>query len=136
MGFKELDRLESEAIFIMREVASEAEKPVTLYSIGKDSSVMLHLAEKAFYPEPIPFPLMHIDKGWKFKEMIAFRDSIAKEHNTNIVQGEKHKGLYLIKLDMARHMDVYIKGRHRCGTSLFCKREIGSISRGQYYYGR
>ena len=85
MVMKELDRLESEAIFIMREVASEAEKPVMLYSIGKDSSVMLHLAEKAFYPEPIPFPLMHIDTGWKFKEMIAFRDRIAREHNLDMI---------------------------------------------------
>ena len=85
MIIKELDRLESEAIFIMREVASEAEKPVMLYSIGKDSSVMLHLAEKAFYPEPIPFPLMHIDTGWKFKEMIEFRDRIAREHNLNMI---------------------------------------------------
>ena len=85
MFIKELDRLENEAIFIMREVASEAEKPVMLYSIGKDSSVMLHLAEKAFYPEPIPFPLMHIDTGWKFKEMIAFRDRIAREHNLDMI---------------------------------------------------
>ena len=82
---KELDRLESEAIYIMREVASEAEKPVMLYSIGKDSSVMLRLAEKAFYPEPIPFPLMHIDTGWKFKEMIAFRDKIAQKHHLNMI---------------------------------------------------
>lgn len=81
---KELDRLESEAIYIMREVASEAEKPVMLYSIGKDSSVMLRLAEKAFYPEPIPFPLMHIDTGWKFKEMISFRNRIAQKHHQKL----------------------------------------------------
>ena len=74
-----LDELEAEAIYIMREVAAECEKPVMLYSIGKDSSVMLHLAMKAFYPEKPPFPFMHIDTTWKFKEMIEFRDKIAKE---------------------------------------------------------
>lgn len=74
-----LDQLEAEAIYIMREVAAECEKPVMLYSIGKDSSVMLHLALKAFYPEKPPFPFLHIDTTWKFKEMIAFRDRRAKE---------------------------------------------------------
>lgn len=72
-----LEQLEAEAIYIMREVAAECEKPVMLYSIGKDSSVMLHLALKAFYPEKPPFPFLHIDTTWKFKEMIAFRDAIA-----------------------------------------------------------
>lgn len=74
-----LDELEAEAIYIMREVAAECERPVMLYSIGKDSSVMLHLALKAFYPEKPPFPFLHIDTGWKFKEMIAFRDRVARE---------------------------------------------------------
>lgn len=74
-----LDKLEAEAIYIMREVAAECEHPVMLYSIGKDSSVMLHLAMKAFYPEKPPFPFMHIDTTWKFKEMVEFRDRIAKE---------------------------------------------------------
>ncbi len=74
-----LDQLEAEAIYIIREVAAECEKPVMLYSIGKDSSVMLHLALKAFYPEKPPFPFMHIDTTWKFKEMIEFRDRRAKE---------------------------------------------------------
>ena len=73
-----LDELEAEAIYIIREVAAECEKPVMLYSIGKDSSVMLHLAIKAFYPEKPPFPFLHIDTGWKFREMIAFRDAEAK----------------------------------------------------------
>ncbi len=73
-----LDELEAEAIYIIREVAAECEKPVMLYSIGKDSSVMLHLAIKAFYPEKPPFPFLHIDTGWKFREMIEFRDSEAK----------------------------------------------------------
>lgn len=73
-----LEQLEAEAIYIMREVAAECEKPVMLYSIGKDSSVMLHLSLKAFYPEKPPFPFLHIDTTWKFKEMIAFRDEMAK----------------------------------------------------------
>ena len=71
--------LESESIEIIREVAATAAKPVMLYSIGKDSSVMLRLAQKAFYPGPIPFPLMHIDTGWKFREMIGFRDRTANQ---------------------------------------------------------
>ena len=74
-----LQLLEAESIQIMREVASEFERPVMLYSIGKDSSVMLRLAQKAFYPAPIPFPLLHIDTGFKFREMIAFRDRMAAE---------------------------------------------------------
>ena len=74
-----LDKLEAEAIYIMREVAAECEKPVMLYSIGKDSSVMLHLAMKAFYPEKPPFPFLHVNTTWKFHEMIAFRDKRAKE---------------------------------------------------------
>ena len=74
-----LDELEAEAIFIIRAVAAECEKPVMLYSIGKDSSVMLHLAMKAFYPEKPPFPFLHIDTTWKFKDMIRFRDETAKK---------------------------------------------------------
>ena len=74
-----LDRLEAESLHIIREVAAECEKPVMLYSIGKDSAVMLHLAMKAFYPARPPFPLLHVDTGWKFREMIEFRDRKAKE---------------------------------------------------------
>ena len=73
-----LERLEAESIHIMREVLAEAENPVMLYSVGKDSAVMLHLAMKAFYPAKPPFPLLHIDTGWKFSEMIAFRDEQVK----------------------------------------------------------
>jgi len=69
-----LQRLEAEAIFIMREVVANFERPVMLYSIGKDSSVMLHLARKAFFPAPRPFPQLHVDTTWKFREMIQFRD--------------------------------------------------------------
>ena len=74
-----LKQLEAESIHIFREVASEFEKPVMLYSIGKDSSVMLRLAQKAFYPGPIPFPLLHVDTGYKFREMLEFRDSYTRE---------------------------------------------------------
>lgn len=74
-----LDELEAEAIYIIREVAAECEKPVMLYSIGKDSSVMLHLAMKAFYPEKPPFPFLHVNTTWKFKEMIDFRDRTAQK---------------------------------------------------------
>ncbi len=79
MPLTHLDKLEAEAIYIFREVAAECERPVMLYSIGKDSSVMLHLAMKAFYPEKPPFPFLHIDTSWKFREMIEFRDRKAKE---------------------------------------------------------
>ena len=78
-GLSHLDELEAEAIYIIREVAAECEKPVMLYSIGKDSSVMLHLALKAFYPEKPPFPFLHVNTTWKFREMIEFRDKTAKD---------------------------------------------------------
>ena len=91
--FTELDRLEAESIYIMREVAAETARPVMLYSIGKDSSVLLHLAKKAFYPEPIPFPLMHIDTTWKFREMIAFRDRIARENHLDLIVYTNEEGL-------------------------------------------
>src|SRR6187399_1068749 len=82
---KHLRRLEAESIEIMREVVAEFKKPVMLYSIGKDSSVMLHLAVKAFYPSPLPFPLMHVDTTWKFREMIAFRDETAQRLNAKLI---------------------------------------------------
>ncbi|NHK28897.1 sulfate adenylyltransferase subunit CysD [Parvularcula flava] len=78
MSLTHLELLEAESIHIMREVAAECENPVMLYSIGKDSSVMLHLALKAFYPSKPPFPLLHVDTTWKFREMIEFRDNLAK----------------------------------------------------------
>ena len=81
-----LDELEAEAIYILREVAAECEKPVMLYSIGKDSSVMLHLAMKAFYPEKPPFPFLHVNTTWKFHEMIEFRDRIAKEKGIEMLE--------------------------------------------------
>lgn len=88
-----LDILEAEAIYIMREVAAECEKPVMLYSIGKDSSVMLHLALKAFYPEKPPFPFLHIDTTWKFKEMIAFRDHVAEKYGLDMLVYTNEEGV-------------------------------------------
>src|SRR5665811_867319 len=80
-----LRQLEAESIYIIREVAAEFENPVMLYSIGKDSSVMLRLAQKAFYPAKMPFPLMHVDTTYKFREMIEFRDSYTKRIGANLI---------------------------------------------------
>ena len=88
-----LDRLEAEAIHIMREVAAEAENPVMLYSVGKDSAVMLHLAVKAFYPSVPPFPLMHVDTTWKFREMIEFRNRKAKEFGMELIAHTNQEGV-------------------------------------------
>ncbi|NBR91322.1 MAG: sulfate adenylyltransferase subunit CysD, partial [Rhodobacteraceae bacterium] len=80
-----LQRLEAESIHILREVVAEAERPVMLYSVGKDSAVMLHLAKKAFYPAPPPFPLMHVDTTWKFRDMYALRDKAAKQAGMDLI---------------------------------------------------
>jgi sulfate adenylyltransferase subunit 2 len=80
-----LDRLEAESIHILRETVAEADKPVMLYSIGKDSSVMLHLAKKAFFPGPLPFPLLHVDTTWKFRAMYALRDKVAAEPGVRLI---------------------------------------------------
>lgn len=88
-----LDALEAEAIYIIREVAAECENPVMLYSIGKDSSVMLHLAMKAFYPEKPPFPFLHIDTTWKFKEMIEFRDRISEKYGIEMISYSNEEGI-------------------------------------------
>jgi sulfate adenylyltransferase subunit 2 len=88
-----LDKLEAEAIYIIREVAAECENPVMLYSIGKDSSVMLHLALKAFYPEKPPFPFLHVDTTWKFHEMIEFRDHVAQKYGIEMLVYTNEKGV-------------------------------------------
>jgi sulfate adenylyltransferase subunit 2 len=88
-----LRQLEAESIHIIREVASEFENPVMLYSVGKDSAVMLHLARKAFYPGKPPFPLMHVDTTWKFKEMISFRDKMAKEAGMDLLVHTNQEGV-------------------------------------------
>ncbi|MFO7646939.1 MAG: sulfate adenylyltransferase subunit CysD, partial [Halomonas campaniensis] len=87
-----LQQLEAESIHILREVAAEFRNPVMLYSIGKDSSVMLHLARKAFYPGPPPFPLLHVDTTWKFREMIEFRDRMAAEVGMELLVHTNEEG--------------------------------------------
>jgi sulfate adenylyltransferase subunit 2 len=88
-----LQRLEAESIHILREVVAEAENPVLLYSIGKDSSVLLHLARKAFHPGRLPFPLLHVDTTWKFRDMIAFRDRRARELGVELIVHVNQEGL-------------------------------------------
>jgi sulfate adenylyltransferase subunit 2 len=105
-----LKALEAESIHIMREVAAEFDNPVMLYSVGKDSSVLLHLARKAFYPGKIPFPLMHVDTNWKFKEMIQFRDQMAKKHGFDLIVHKNPRGLEMgcspFVHGSAKHTDI------------------------------
>jgi sulfate adenylyltransferase subunit 2 len=93
MPLSYLDRLEAESIFIFREVVATCDNPVLLYSIGKDSSVLLHLARKAFYPGLLPFPLLHVDTTWKFRAMIEFRDAVAKQPGTQLIVHTNEDGL-------------------------------------------
>jgi len=93
LNMTHLRQLEAESIHIIREVAAEFDNPVMLYSIGKDSSVMLHLARKAFYPAKPPFPLMHVDTTWKFREMIEFRDNIAEEYGFDLLIYTNEEGV-------------------------------------------
>jgi len=105
-----LKALEAESIQIMREVAAEFDNPVMLYSIGKDSSVLLHLARKAFYPGKIPFPLMHVDTNWKFKEMIAFRDNLAEKYDFDLIVHKNPRGMEMgispFEHGSAKHTDI------------------------------
>lgn len=105
-----LKALEAESIQIMREVAAEFDNPVMLYSIGKDSSVLLHLARKAFYPGKIPFPLMHVDTNWKFKEMIEFRNKLAKKYDFDLIVHKNPRGLEMnispFEHGSAKHTDI------------------------------
>lgn len=105
-----LQQLEAESIQIFREVAAEFDNPVMLYSIGKDSSVLLHLARKAFYPGKIPFPLLHVDTDWKFREMIEFRDKVAKEYGFDLLVHKNPDGLAMnispFVHGSAKHTDI------------------------------
>ena len=110
MPLTHLQKLEAESIHIMREVAAEFDNPVMLYSVGKDSAVLLHLARKAFAPGKIPFPLLHVDTNWKFKEMIAFRDQMAKDHGFDLLV---HKNPEVMAMNIspfehgsAKHTDI------------------------------
>ncbi len=105
-----LKQLEAESIHIIREVAAEFDKPVMLYSVGKDSAVMLHLALKAFAPGKLPFPLMHVDTTWKFQEMISFRDNMAKEHGFDLIVHKNQEGIDMgvgpFTHGSAKHTDI------------------------------
>lgn len=110
MNLTHLKQLEAESIHIIREVAAEFDNPVMLYSIGKDSAVLLHLARKAFAPGTIPFPLLHVDTNWKFKEMIAFREHVAKEYGFELLVHKNPEGLAMnmnpFDYGSAKHTDV------------------------------
>jgi len=110
MNLTHLKKLEAESIHIFREVAAEFDNPVMLYSVGKDSAVLLHLARKAFAPGKIPFPLLHVDTNWKFKEMIAFRDKMAKEYGFELLVHQNPEGIAMgmgpFSHGSAKHTDV------------------------------
>lgn len=110
MTLTHLKKLEAESIHIFREVAAEFDNPVMLYSVGKDSAVLLHLARKAFAPGKIPFPLLHVDTDWKFKEMISFRDEMVKKHGFELLVHKNPEGMAMgispFKHGSAKHTDV------------------------------
>ena len=118
-----LRQLESESIFIMREVVAEFERPVMLYSAGKDSSVMVHLARKAFYPGPIPFPLMHVDTGLKFREMYEFRDRFVKSIGAELIV-HRHP--------QAGTADPFKLGTQKCCAILKTQGLLDAIKAGKY----
>ncbi len=120
-----LQQLEAESIHIIREVVAEFENPVMLYSIGKDSAVMLHLARKAFFPTKLPFPLLHVDTTWKFREMIEFRDRLAREYGfellVHINENGVKQGIGPFSHGSAVHTDVMkrrVSSRHWTNISL------------------
>ena len=125
-----LDILESESIYIFREVASEFENPVLLYSIGKDSSVMLRLAQKAFYPGKIPFPILHVDTGYKFEEMIEFRDNIAKKADLRL----NEIGRVIIKTQKPLLFDIYSKNRSTGSFIIIDELTNNTVSAGIIWY--
>jgi len=121
----QLKALEAESIHIIREVVAEFRNPVMLYSIGKDSSVMLHLARKAFYPAPLPFPLLHVDTGYKFKEMYEFRDWYAKEVGAELIVHRNEEAI-------ARGMNPKDFGVARCCGALKTQGLLEALEEGGY----
>jgi len=117
--------LESESIHIFREVAAEFENPVMLYSAGKDSSVMIHLAIKAFYPAPVPFPLLHVDTGFKFREMYKFRDEFCKKNNLELIVRRNENAI-------ADGMNPLEFGMEKCCAELKTKGLLSAIAEGGY----
>jgi sulfate adenylyltransferase subunit 2 len=120
-----LQRLEAESIHIIREVVAEFEKPVMLYSVGKDSAVMVHLARKAFHPAPIPFPLLHVDTSYKFPEMYAFRDSFCREIGAELVLHRNEEAL-------ANNANPWDLGTRRCCGFLKTQALLDAIRSGGY----
>jgi sulfate adenylyltransferase subunit 2 len=121
----QLKALEAESIHIMREVVAEFRNPVMLYSVGKDSSVMVHLARKAFYPAPLPFPLLHVDTGYKFKEMYEFRDSFVKEIGANLIVRRNEDAI-------AKGMNPKDFGVARCCGALKTQGLLDALEEGGY----
>ncbi len=120
-----LKSLEAESIYIMREVVAEFERPVMLYSVGKDSSVMLRLAQKAFAPGPIPFPLLHVDTGMKFKEMYEFRDRITKEAGADLIVHRNEKAIN-------DGVNPFIVGTQKCCALLKTQALLEALKQGNY----
>jgi len=120
-----LQALEAESIYILREAAAEFSRPAMLYSIGKDSSVMLRLAQKAFYPDRIPFPLLHIDTGYKFPEMIDFRDSYAREIGAELIVHQNREAL-------AQGANPFALGTQKCCGLLKTKALLDALSAGGF----
>jgi sulfate adenylyltransferase subunit 2 len=123
--FDHLKSLESESIFILRETVAEFTRPVMLYSIGKDSSVMLRLAQKAFHPGPIPFPLLHIDTSYKFQEMIAFRDWYAHQVGAQLIVHKNHKAL-------DEGANPYVLGTQKCCGLLKTRALLDALAEGEF----
>lgn len=120
-----LKELEAESIQIIREVAAEFENPVMLYSIGKDSSVMVRLAIKAFYPAPLPFPLLHIDTTWKFKEMIRFRDEFCEKNHLKLL-------VYTNKEALKEGINPFTHGSNKYTTALKTQALLQALTKGKY----
>jgi len=120
-----LQQLEAESMHIMREVAAEFERPVMLYSVGKDSAVMLRLAQKSFYPQRLPFPLLHVDTGFKFKDMYAFRDRMAAELGANLIVHRNEEAI-------ANGTSPFVLGTQRCCGLLKTSALLDALNTGNY----
>ena len=120
-----LRQLEAESIHVLREVASEFDNPVMMYSIGKDSSVMTHLARKAFYPGKLPFPLLHIDTTWKFREMIAFRDTFCREHGLDLIVHTNQQGV-------AENINPFTHGSNKYTQIMKTQALLQALAAGEY----
>ena len=120
-----LEALEAESIQILREAAAEFDRPVMLYSIGKDSSVMVHLAMKAFYPAKLPFPLLHVDTTWKFREMISFRDRFCKTHGHELIVHQNQAGI-------AENINPFDHGSQKYTTVMKTQGLLQALTAGGY----